>query len=251
MKKEVKKGDSPINSRIKIDYQGKKPKISFSYPDKKNQVNSSMFAYILFCWMVIILFVSLGNSLFGGDGIYLSSKDLSRYDYTNCVLQEARNSSATSSSILFDTCKEFVIFEFSSNHMFSDLVVFLVLLFVPPALIYFPLKKKFWNNISPKFNAFIRRKKYKTFYPKDVRQDLDGNYFVEILVFNNIVLNYNATKGFSKYLKSVEIREHDFKYNKRKRKGKKRQFKVNEWYWYARFKFSQKPTKGKLEVVFK
>ena len=44
-------GNSGKNARININYSGKKPKVRFSYPDKKRQTDiagTTMFLYVFF-----------------------------------------------------------------------------------------------------------------------------------------------------------------------------------------------------------
>ena len=76
---------------------------------------------------------------------------------------------------------------------------------------------------------------------------------MEIPVFNNVILDFRAKKDFSKYLDEFEIREHKFKYYvpKRYKKKARKKREINEWLWYARWYFSQKPETGNLEVLFK
>jgi len=119
-----------------------------------------------------------------------------------------------------------------------------LIVFIPPFLVYYPFRKK-WNKLYPKYMVLFGSKKIMEFYPKDYNEK--KKYF-EIPYFENICLEYKAIKDFSKYLDYIEIREYPFKYYyKHKRKNKKM---VNEWIWYARFYYSQKPKKGKLGVVY-
>jgi hypothetical protein len=121
---------------------------------------------------------------------------------------------------------------------------FVLAIVVPPCVIYFPFRKK-WNRLYPDWQAWTSSKKQTTFKPSDVTRDQEGNYICEIPLFSNILLDYEAKEDFSKHLKFFEIREHKFKY----KYGKKR--KVNEWLWYAKFYFGEKPQKGELKVTFK
>jgi len=119
-----------------------------------------------------------------------------------------------------------------------------------PCLIYFPFRKK-WNKLYPDYQALTAKKKYRKFLPSDVKKE-GKEYCCEVPLFNNVLLDYNATKDFSRYLKYFEIREHKFYHLKRvgfKRKISKK--KINEFLWYAKFYFSKKPEKGSLAVVFK
>ncbi len=78
------------------------------------------------------------------------------------------------------------------------------------------------------------------FIPKDV---VDNK--VEIPLFENIGLDYEATGEFSKYLSSVKIIEHGFN---DLIKGKKR---LHPYLWKATFYFDKSPATGKLQVRFK
>lgn len=218
------KGGSPKNARIKIDYSGVKPNVSFSYPDKKNQGGGSMLMYI---FMVFVLL---------GLGYYYS-----------------------------------VDYETLSSYQKVGILIILPL--IATCLVYYPFKK-YWANVFPNFQAATAtKKKYRKFLSKDVQKNKD--YYVEIPLFKNILLDYKATKDFSKYLEFFEIREHNFKCvrwdyikNKRKfdfmskdvkmnkkliekRKRRKRKSELNESLWYAKFYFSKKPKNGQLEVLFK
>ena len=124
-------------------------------------------------------------------------------------------------------------------------------MFLPPVYIYLIFKKNL-NKYYPDSEAFFARKKYRKFTAKDIETDKEGNYYCEIPLFSNVLLDYNATLDFSKYLKFFEIREHKFYYYRKKKfKDGKRGRPINEWLWYAKFYFKEKPIKGFLEVIFK
>lgn len=75
-----------------------------------------------------------------------------------------------------------------------------------------------------------------------------------IPLFSNIYLEYTATKDYGKYLKNIEIKEHDYKkvikrrkyliFGKQKIVSKKNQIE----HWYVNFEFSKIPKKGNLIV---
>lgn len=248
-------GSSTVNSRIKIDYRGVKPKVTFSYPDEKNQVHGSLFGLIFMACALII-------------GIYMmgwnSSDSLKQYsnleEYTDCVKE---NPYENYSSIRFGVCNQTVIGGMQQIKETFNLKFILILFgfFGVPFLIYYPFKKK-WDALYPKVEAFLSRKRIRIFYPKDVRE-YEGEIYCEVPLFHNIILNYEATKDFSKYLDFFEIREHNFKYQYKKRirkpfakvnkriVRKNRQKTMNDTLWYAKFYFSQKPKQGKLSVLFK
>jgi len=257
--KESHNGNCTKNARIKIDYSGIKPKVHFSYPDKKHQVNGSMFVYICSAWLLILLIgfygYGIGYNLINGDGV--------PEDYDKCVSHYENRFIQEKEDMMETLCileKSSLITQIRGSAP-NNLIVFLyplfllMVCFIPPILIYWPFKKK-WNSLYPKFQAWTAKKKLSIFNPEDVKYD-GKDYYVEVPLFNNILLNYKATKGFSKYLKFFEIREHNFKYivvgrfKGKKGKKNKRRRQLNEWIWYAKFYFSKKPETGKIEVTYK
>jgi hypothetical protein len=80
-------------------------------------------------------------------------------------------------------------------------------------------------------------------------------------MFSNVILRYKAAKYFSKYLETFEIKEYNFRWSpgkskkglfESKKKYKKRnKEQYNDWIWYARFYFKEKPMKGYLNIIFK
>lgn len=64
-------------------------------------------------------------------------------------------------------------------------------------------------------------------------------------------IRFNATKEFSKYLIEFEIREHNYHSFKYQKMGKKKQRVKNEFLWYARWYFKEKPETGFLEVIYR
>jgi len=207
------KGGSPKNARIKIDYSGVKPNVTFSYPDKKHQTSGTMF-YCIFAFFMIITYTY-------------------RFFYMDAILSS-----------------------------YQTLMVVLGFPLIATCLVYYPFKKQ-WANVYPNFfAAFAHNKKYRKFLPKDVQKN--KYYYVEIPLFKNILLDYKATKDFSKHLEFFEIREHKFKYKKwteikreirkkltKKQKKRKKMRELNDMLWYAKFYFTKKPKDGQLEVLFK
>jgi len=207
------KGGSPKNARIKIDYSGVKPNVTFSYPDKKHQTSGTMFFYIVLFFMII------GMSYYS----YIDNSTLSSYQMIGIIL---------------------------------------VLPLIATCLVYYPFKKQ-WANVYPNFFAALaHNKKYRKFLPKDVQKN--KYCYVEIPLFKNTLLDYKATKDFSKHLEFFEIREHKFKYVKwneikreirkkltKKQKKRKKMRELNDTLWYAKFYFTKKPKNGQLEVLFK
>ena len=274
------KGNTAKNARIRIDYSGKKPNVQFSYPSKKNGTEGSMLPIIFLCWWVIagiflvgfrfhetITFNYESNSTNETTIVNGTYYNVTTYD--GCVgfmnarvlelsqgacetLTNPFNNSNYTAPKFWPTLKEEIKKGFDAKTIF----IFLFL-FVPPLLIYFPFRKS-WKNLFPKFMG-LGKKKFTFFNTKDIKYTKELGYYCELPVFNNVVLNYEATKEFSKYLTLIDIREHKFKYwmgkpTKRLTKHeKKRRIRksLNDKIWYARFFFIKKPTTGRLEVLYK
>ena len=243
-------GDMPLNARINIKYNKDKPKISFSYPDKKTQARGSMF----FSIQIIILIVGLLIYFFfmlSGEGnpnsLFYDPPTLEKY--ARCAAMhplEILSSKNVCDAIL----REGVI----DRNVWLVLFVVIFSFYILPAILYFPLRKK-WDRLYPKYQAWGVDKKIAIFKAKDVREE-NGKIFCELPVFKNIVLDFKCKGEFSDYLSEIDIREHKFVYFRKKRitlknGKKKRVHKANEWIWYARFYFTQRPRKGELYVLFK
>jgi len=219
-------GKTTKNARIKIDYTKTKPQVTFSYPNSKLQYGGSMLYWIAFLWSGIsfLFYISLVNI----NNLVIDTK-------TDAILS----------------------------------TIFLLIALTMTIITYYPFKG-YWKNFYPKFHGFIAIKKVATFRAKDVRQE-KKLYYCELPVFCNVVLDYECTKDFSRYLNLFEIKEHNFKFtssriarlqkrlkNKQISPGKRDRIKkeikkgqLNEWVWYARFYFSEKPKKGLIRVIYK
>ena len=208
-------GGTARNARIRIDYQGLKPNVQFSYPSIRDQVVGSMYStirlQIFFGYLfAFILMYSINLITFG--------ESPSEYIMAQQILKR------------------------SYWLVFGMVVSYLVI----SPLVYFPFKK-FWDKMYPSHQARTQKKKIALFYPKDIKYDYELGYYCEIPVFSNIVCNYEATGEFSKYLYLFEIQEHKFKYQTASIGASD----INEWLWYARFYLKEKPKTGTLEVIFK
>lgn len=265
MVKKTFNGEEPVNARIKIDYTGKKPKVKFEYPDKKNQFHGSMFWVIMMFWVIIFGIVFGLPSIF--QNVY---NQASYYFYPNPVYDKCYDELTSSyNNIRYSVCSMYAkntslyyppynmfYYIFGVNAPNTSLLTLTKLgslklsleflgIFGMPYLIYFPFRKK-WNKLYPKWMALCQRKKYMIF---DSKSELkEGRYF-EVPYFNNTCLSYNATGEFSGLLEKFEIIEYPF-VTLKKKKGRLIKDK-NEWIWYARFYYSKKPRIGKLEVEFK
>ncbi len=239
-------GDSCKNARIKIDYNGLKPKVNFSYPDKKNQETSSMFPTIMGIWFLIFCFVFIGYSF----ALEEDEEVIDLSNYGVCNSYYINKSIETCEFREGKTDFDLLVYGFKTDWNLEYLF-FLLILIGPPFLIYFPFRT-YWANVFPKHQARGLLGKLVIFKSKDIKKE-GKKYFVEIPLFKNILLEYEAKKDFSKYLSYFEIREYNFKYIKGKtiKKAMKSKKSVNEYLWYARFYFKKKPIDGKLVVLFR
>ena len=234
-------GERTQNARIKIEYSGKKPRVSFSYPVKwkESRTRGSMFFYILSAWLIII-FPLMIYLTYSSDNLYLYESNTIK-DYSMCVAENPIQTIINYSYVRYELCKQKNGWV-SISHALIYFFRIMAILFLVPFIIYFPFRKR-WNKLTPNVEAFLAKKKYKIFTKEDIK--FDKEYFIELPIFKNIVCDFKASKDFNKFLKTFEIREHDFQY--KTKKGKKQ----NEYIWYARWYFRQKPVKGNMEVIFK
>jgi hypothetical protein len=261
-----KVGKLPVNSRIFIDYTGEKPKIDFEYPNKDTNNILSSSAIILpsllitLCFFSFFVFVTQGLSL-----EYLEINKIETYPNNSLLFNITYNTSdkvksesyIISSKGMFNKILQFEQRDRSLLEKLSDeamMGVIDMLIYITFAVLSFFISIYFlkylfvhtsWGNKKfPKLNAKISNEKhYALFEPKDV----GDNLFIEIPLFKNIELSYEATKEFSDYLSRVEIIEHPFNTVHKTIKGKK-YIDKGIFLWRARFYFSQKPQDGVLEV---
>ena len=228
-------GKTAKNARIKIDYSGKKPNVFFSYPDKKNQSEATMFPYILFVCFILGLILMICEG-YGDELDAIPPQDyyeFQEYYYNN--LNQSYTDSQTG------------IRAYLRENKF-DLWMCLIFFIILPPLIYSPFKKK-WNKLVPKFIAKLSKNKFMEFKSKDVIVNGDEIY-CEVPLFKNVMLRYNAQKDFSKQLKYFEIEEYKYYTLRKPTKKNKKKRELNDYLWYARFYFKQKPTTGKILVEF-
>jgi membrane-bound metal-dependent hydrolase YbcI (DUF457 family) len=212
MTEEKANGKLAMNARINVKY-GNKPKISFSYPDKDTQLKGSMFYPVKYLCLIIGIIMATPFYYFG----------------------------------LFSDF-------FSTQERLLGVIAFISLVYyILPLFVYFPFKKR-WDKLYPKYQGLVAKKKLKVFTIKDL-QERDGRIFVELPLFKNVVCDFKCQGEFSDYLEEIDIREYEFEYLRMKRfkinKKEVRKRQVNEWIWYARWYFNQKPKQGNMEVIFK
>lgn len=219
---ETYNGKSARNARIKIDYTGECPSVKFEYPRKDGYVGSLNHLFIYFWGILNILLISILNKTFI---ILLIKNSLIKF-YFEIGLEV-------------------------SIHELMNLLLIVFFIFIPGILMWELIKNKV-DSYYPIWQAWQAKKKYVKFKPKDIKiSNINGKeeIYVEVPYFENIVLKYEATKDFSKYLDVMEIREHNFKIEERD--GDKKVKKQNEWYWNAKFYFNKVPKNGEINIVFK
>lgn len=202
----------PINARITIDYTKPNNDVKFEYPvndgNIKKWVLSFIFPSIFLVWVFICIFIYMGYSVVTNLGTIYSVE----IPETTVILLELLLS-------------------------LSAFALALIVAFAPPILLSFYIgynysKFKFW---FPKFQAgvfhFLNANHFHTFVVDELKEPI-----FEIPLFKNVILTYEASGDFSKYLQKVEIREHDFQYKDEK----------TQWLWKAKFIFSEVPKSGKL-----
>lgn len=144
--------------------------------------------------------------------------------------------------------------------LYIDLALFLVCFFGSIYLLFvldkwivtFLVKRDWFKKRIPEINRRLSFRGYQAIFKKV------KNRMIEIPLFNNVYLDFKATKEFSDYLQKIEIKEHPFnriivtkKRRKRKRKPRKGDRMKNITLWYAKFYFSKIPRTGRLEVRWK
>jgi len=264
--------DTCSNANIDIDYKGKKPCVKFKYPagKKKTPVWGYSFLFAFIIWLVVFGIGSLAiagyieyTAPYFNDTGDLTQEDKFQYRYTECsnfydenygeVILATCTDKAINNSLLTYTGvlhhENFGRFDGSKRSL-----LFLVFYFlIPWFFLSLVIKVVFGENIRRDFPTYqikidrITRQEHfsRIFKPKD----FEDNKELEIPLFTNIFLDYEATKEFSKYLKRIKIEEHPFVCNVFK--GKKLTKKKNDGLWRARFIFSEIPKTGKLEVKWR
>lgn len=248
-------GENPQNARIKINYSGKKPKVKFSYPvnKKDTKTNVSLFPAMMMIWILmnipVLIYFSLNDKDFFEVKVdYNLSREYNVSNYTDFLRYYNQETKINSTYKLLNEKGYEKIFD---KELLRVLLLYSYFILIP-LLIYLPFKKK-WNKFAPDYQAFMTRKRYKKFNKRDIRTKEEGTYYLELPIFHNVILDFKATKEFSKYLNEFEIEEYKFEYYKKQKSKltKKKQRPKNETIWYARWYFNEKPKTGELEVIYK
>lgn len=207
----------PINARITVDYTKPNNDVKFEYPvenrDVRKWVLTFIFPSILLVWIFVVGCGSVGHQI------------IINWD-----------------TIFHPSIPETTFVLFQLLIFLAAVALMCIIVFLPPLLISFYIGYNYdkFKYGFPKFQAFMARFMSSSHFHTFVVDELKKPVF-EIPLFKNIVLSYEASGEFSKYLERVEIREHDFRY-----KGEKTQ-----WLWKAKFVFSEIPKSGMLTGKFR
>jgi len=155
--------------------------------------------------------------------------------------------------------KGFVIFSMFTLsilliYVSTNLDVDILLMFFE--IIFFMLATPYFITILFTYNKTLRSslpKMFKLFHNNQLKRVMVkkmNSKVHELPIFENVFLEYRATKEFGKYLEKIEIVEHDFYYMSKKLFSKDFKKENNDAYWKVRFIFSKIPKKGELELEF-
>ena len=267
-------GEYPVNSRITIDYSKKKPEVKFEYPDKRSSqlwlTPPVIYPTIIFTLITILLLLYSTDNL-GTEGSYPSVDDCVTYSnhWTNrtnligfkhvCLIDGESYTIKTtfipSKKFRLYTTNPKVVYQSDvttsdSTETLVDLIIYAGLIIITVIIfvfwmwifLLFYFKTKWGQKFYPEASKVLADAHFATTFDK-----VPENKQIVIPLFKNIYLDYKATKGFSKHLTRVEIREHEF--DKIIRKGKKSIRKKGQVFlWKATFYFNEIPKDGDLEV---
>lgn len=231
------KDGANVNSRINIKYQKGKPKVKIGIKKKKDSFLVSVGAIILWAfifaggvWMVCYLIpLQIAPELTSAENI-----DIIQSRAADGML----------------TLKEYETYKYSPESVYSQ---FMHNMSVNPDIMFFIIGTNFFgfliiwgfNSIYKKNKGTVKALKRCYFYK--VFKEVPKEGYIEIPLFRNDNLEFEAEGEFSNYLKELDIREYPYKYISLTKKHKKRK----GHYWFAKFYFFEQPNNGKLEVKFR
>lgn len=262
---QTKIGRMPVNSRITIDYSGKKPSIRFFYPKKDvvNQVTTSSITPLtamLFSGLTMLLIMGL---LIGHDKFfseypddctvykkYINISGVSNPTYSSLDIECVVSGKNKTFEINYVQGKFFGIIppyyagkqKVDWYFLVMGLTFFLFYFFYKWFLGLIFAKTKWGHKNFPELNKRIHNRYYScTFRPRDI-----NNNQLELPLFGNIYMDYEFSGEMSGLLKQVRIVEHPF--SRIVKKGRKRIKTRNIHLWKAIFTFTKTPKTGKGEI---
>lgn len=263
-RKIVEQGNLLVNSRVFIDYTKKKPKIRFSYPDKKStEIGGMAYAFPMLFALILVWLAGMSyDAMYANKPIIFNLCDISYSNVTNissriplyvsCQDHQGKIINFSLSYInpsIWSYRKDIILKSYQGPNWLTIIISLVLMTMLWIGVPWFYKHTKLGNRLYPKLNALLDTKYYVKF------TECPDNKIIEIPLFNNVVLKYKAKKEFSKYLQHVNIIDHPFdklisKYSKKKRKLVDKKGK-NIWLWKAQFIFKEVPKTGYLEVWFR
>ena len=282
--KTSKIGKLPVNSQIFIDYSKDPPSIDFGYPDPDTTiVRKSDVTYLISIAIALLMVMVLYSCyLVYVQPIYYPNTSgytttINQVTVTNWEYWDAEQKKYNGTHYGFDELfinytwnnKTYIdTFELSNEgwgiaivpyikediplkktlKTLIDPLILIVLCVVLMILNSFWVAKIFkstkWGNRKyPVFNKLLSDARFSAEFTPEM---VPANNIVEIPLFKNIYMDYEATDDFSEHLQKISIVEHPF--NRLIKKGKKIEKKVNVYLWKVIFEFKDKPNTGFLKI---
>lgn len=286
MTKIEKIGKLPVNSRIFIDYTQNPVKVDFEYPDPdKSSIRKSDLTYIISLFFTIFMFLILFALYISfiypmiyphADDSYTTVNNITvfRFEYYN---------NGTPNGTLYGFNKLYINYtwndkNYSSNFIISreglfylipyfyesslkrELLVLLQGLIMIALLIVFVVLNSYWvakifkdtkwgNRKFPELNKKMHDAKFSAEYsPENFPKDKN---IIEIPLFKNMYMDYDALGDFAEQLIKISIIEHPF--NRLTKKGNpfsKKPMNIikkpNVYLWKCILEFKDKPKDGSL-----
>jgi len=284
-------GKLPVNSRITIDYTKTPPSIDFGYPDPDTSVVrrsdvtyfiSMIFAGIIFLilfssytnWVQPIYYPHISDAETTIDNVAISRFEYfngtnyihngSYYGFSKLLINYTWNDKPHFTTIYLSEAGPLFpmpYFQDTQNSSTTQMLGMLLQAFIL-IIIFFILTiaNSYWvgkvfrdtkwgNKKFPEFNKRIHNAYYSVEF---TRENFPANNIIEIPLFKNMYMDYDATGDFAEQLKKITIIEHPFNKLIRKGKGKRKQIikkrQVN--LWKCIFEFKGKPKDGGIEIRF-
>jgi Na+-transporting methylmalonyl-CoA/oxaloacetate decarboxylase gamma subunit len=280
-------GKLPVNSRIFIDYTKKPPQIDFGYPDPDTKVVrrsdvtfliAMFFAGLMILVLVVffmlyiqpILYPNIGpsntvvNQAFIKDFQYYTNgiPNGTHFGFDALLVNYTWNNKVRYAEIeLSQEGSLFPVPYFTENaHLSMNRTLFITVQGVGLMIIFIILTilNTFWvgkvfrdtnwgHRKFPELNKKLHDAKYSAeFFP----QDFPANNIIEIPLFKNMYMDYEATGDFAEHLQKISIIEHPFFRHVKKglpfRKRKNIIKKPNVYLWKCIVEFKDKPKDGSL-----
>ena len=265
-----KVGDFPTNARIKINYpekEGEKPTIDFQYPDNERQLKGLWSSSGIILPAMILTVLTIFALYFA---VYEAFPIQHPLNCTGQVLTNNVTLETTGINLYCNNITKYYFITYQRTIYFGEAWVYqddsqilgvfalagaLIIIYFGGLFLWGKLlsliirNTKFGKENYPGWNKKIHDKCWEAKFT-----ECPDTLTLEVPLFSNIYMDYDAEEEFADYLESFEIKEHDFTYYPAKgfklRKYRRNKMKgvPNVYLWKAIFKFRKKPTKGFLKV---